>query len=191
MASGLSSSYTRRRRIEWPTMDRNIWDIIHSREADSNAANSNLEIPETARALVVRELSKCDTRQGFVPDLQIYDQSAEWNADLHWLSTMIVRTGVQLDKLFETIEASGFLGEFEREAFEYYQVQPKGLQIAQNTKENEGQLLPDGTISPKRMQLDSGYPMGLTQTPKSLRLRSETAKTSLMPLRRHSEMQRA
>ncbi|ODM16366.1 hypothetical protein SI65_08366 [Aspergillus cristatus] len=133
-----------RRRIEWPTPDANIRDIIASDQACVNTANT--PISETFKAIAEQELKKCDTRRGSRSDLGV-------------LATMIVRSGTELPKLFETIHASGILGPSIEE--EYEQSMGSGLDttISQNPQELAGVLGPDGHPFLVRTILDFGCRM--------------------------------
>lgn len=74
---------------------------------------------------------------------------------------MIVRSGVQLDKLFDTIEASGFLGAFHHEQRQLFNENLTPLLITQNPSENRGQLSADGSVDPNRNQFGFWLPHGL------------------------------
>ena len=54
-------------RWEWPTGDQDTWQPIQGDPASE-------QVPQSAKALVDGELSKCDAFTGFVPDLQVFDQ---------------------------------------------------------------------------------------------------------------------
>ena len=56
-----------RRRMEWPTGDQSTWQMIQGEPASE-------QVPQSAKALVDGELSKCDASTGFVPDIQVLDQ---------------------------------------------------------------------------------------------------------------------
>lgn len=68
-----------RRRIEWPTPDANIRDIIASDQACVNTANT--PISETFKAIAEQELKKCDTRRGSRSDLGVYEELFLRNPD--------------------------------------------------------------------------------------------------------------
>lgn len=53
--------------MEWPTVDQNALQIIQGDPVSE-------QVPQSAKALVDGELSKCDPSTGFVPDLQVFDQ---------------------------------------------------------------------------------------------------------------------
>lgn len=62
----------RRRRIEWPTEDDVIWNVLRS-EPGSYTLNP-IPLPATAEALVKGELDVCDTRSGFIHDIPVFNQ---------------------------------------------------------------------------------------------------------------------
>lgn len=53
--------------MEWPTGDQSTWQMIQGEPASE-------QVPQSAKALVDGELSKCDASTGFVPDIQVLDQ---------------------------------------------------------------------------------------------------------------------
>lgn len=93
------------------------------------------------------------------PCLYERKMSSSWSADIDWLATMIVRSGTELPKLFETIHASGILGPSIEE--EYEQSMGSGLDttISQNPQELAGVLGPDGHPFLVRTILDFGCRM--------------------------------
>lgn len=64
------------------------------------------------------------------------------------LATMIVRCGVELDKLIETIHTSGFLGECDMEELASFKAEHPNLVVTQNMREREGTLGQDGSVDP-------------------------------------------
>ncbi|KKK26856.1 hypothetical protein ARAM_003456 [Aspergillus rambellii] len=95
---------SRRRRREWPTTDQAILDLLRS---DSPAS-----MTDAAKAIVDVELSKCDTRGGFRPDIHVYDQlfmkSTDWVSILRNLYWRARRQSAVWD-VFELLVMRGFI----------------------------------------------------------------------------------
>lgn len=53
--------------MRWPAVDQNAWQMIQVNPVSE-------QVPQSAKALVDGELSKCDPSTGFVPDLHVFDQ---------------------------------------------------------------------------------------------------------------------
>ncbi|OJJ84395.1 uncharacterized protein ASPGLDRAFT_35659 [Aspergillus glaucus CBS 516.65] len=62
----------RRHRIEWPTSDSLIRDTI--------CQDSQL-VTGSAKAVLDSEISRCDPRSGYVPDIVVFDQLYAWSPD--------------------------------------------------------------------------------------------------------------
>lgn len=62
----------RRNRIEWPSMDFFLLPSL-------GAKTPNTPIPPSVKTLLDRELSLCDTNEGYVPDLGVYDETRTSN----------------------------------------------------------------------------------------------------------------
>lgn len=56
-----------RRRVEWPTGDTNVWQVVQGNPETE-------QIPQSSKTLVDEEISKCDTSTGFVPDIHVFDE---------------------------------------------------------------------------------------------------------------------
>jgi hypothetical protein len=72
---------------------------------------------------------------------------------------MIVRSGVKLSKLFETIYISGFLGTCDKEAMERFKKNCPDAKITQNPHDREGILRLNGSVDPQNS--GSGFLMVL------------------------------
>jgi hypothetical protein len=60
---------SRRRRIEWPTLDPSVRDLLRVQESDLPPG-----ITLGAEMVVDEGIAKCDTRRGLIVDMRIYDQ---------------------------------------------------------------------------------------------------------------------
>jgi|ERR1700722_13371596 len=63
---------------------------------------------------------------------------------------MIVRSGVKLSKLFETIYTSGFLGTCDKEAMERFKKNYPDAKITQNPHDREGILGLNGSVDSQK-----------------------------------------
>ncbi|OJJ44447.1 hypothetical protein ASPZODRAFT_145003 [Penicilliopsis zonata CBS 506.65] len=90
-------------------------------------------------------------------------QSACWDDDTEWLATMIVRGGVSVDQLLNTIEASGFLGHcIPAQLEEFKKLYPvESTKLTQNPRDREGTLEADGLVHPSKNILGFWLPHGL------------------------------
>lgn len=59
----------RRRRIEWPTSDALIRDTI---------CQDSQSVTDSAKAVLDSEIRRCDPRNGYVPDIAVFDQLYVW-----------------------------------------------------------------------------------------------------------------
>ncbi|KAN0081995.1 hypothetical protein V8E54_003293 [Elaphomyces granulatus] len=232
---------SRRRRIEWPTVDSVVRDILTQPDDDPPPPEVSVE----AKSVIEFELCKCDTRQGFIPDLCIFDevytktpnwrnilrtlywrarrqsavwdvfellvdrgflhpvcltipvdlhksthasacifrllgcfsfiskdedlalldglplQTSAWDLDIKWLATMIIRSGVALEKLLCTIEASGFLGNCVLKGLESFKQSHSKESLSQDPLCDK--LFPprDGTVDRKDNAFGFWLPHGL------------------------------
>lgn len=64
----------RRRRIEWPTIDEEVRRHLIMEEEEFNPSPPAEYVPESAKAVIDSEYAKCNVREGFKPDLSIYEQ---------------------------------------------------------------------------------------------------------------------
>lgn len=74
---------------------------------------------------------------------------------------MVVRTGVQVDKLMETIEASGFFGKCNPETLEYFKAEHPEFVIHHNPTERIGVLRDDASGEPMNEVFGFWLPHGL------------------------------
>ncbi|PGH05607.1 hypothetical protein AJ79_06774 [Helicocarpus griseus UAMH5409] len=89
-------------------------------------------------------------------------QSVDWFLDIGWLATMIVRSGVQLEKLFDTIEACDFLGHLEEDELKNFRNEYGQITINQDPNASKGLLRPDGTVPPQETTFGFWLPHGLS-----------------------------
>lgn len=78
---------------------------------------------------------------------------------------MVVRSGVELDKLLDTIEISGFLGTCGAAELEEFQRWYPNYTMSQNPRECEGVLQADGSVGPKNNVFGFWLPHGLSTAP--------------------------
>lgn len=104
---------SRRRRIEWPTMDPNVRDLLV--QGDSPQPS---DVSPAAKAVIAEEISKCDTWRGLIVDLGIYDElylrAPNWRQilrALYWRARRRRRLGM-------------FLSYFGAEAFSIHSASP-------------------------------------------------------------------
>ena len=66
------------RRIEWPTVDPSVWSIIRTRNLIV-VSGSPSPVSPAAKSVISSEIARCDARQGFLPDLAIYNEVHFWH----------------------------------------------------------------------------------------------------------------
>ncbi|OJJ46469.1 hypothetical protein ASPZODRAFT_2129488 [Penicilliopsis zonata CBS 506.65] len=66
-------------------------------------------------------------------------QTGSWYDDIEWLATMIVRSGVDLERLFDTIQACGFLGDCSPEELQEFKQEYPDARITHNPRDREAQ----------------------------------------------------
>jgi hypothetical protein len=99
---------SRRRRIEWPTLDPHVRDLLQVQESAPLP-----DITPEAKALVEEEIAKCDTRRGLIVDLDIYDElyvrTPNWRNILRALYFRARRQSAICRDTFELLVNRGFL----------------------------------------------------------------------------------
>ncbi|BDD54705.1 hypothetical protein MAP00_000302 [Monascus purpureus] len=93
---------------------------------------------------------------------KIAEQSSEWDADVDWLATIIARSGADLPKLFDTIRASGFLGEIIPHSLQMFKEMHPMAGISQNPHDREGKLGLNGLPEPMNDIFGFWLPHGLS-----------------------------
>lgn len=100
---------SRRRRIEWPTIDPVICDLLMESETEKPPPP---DVSSSAKTLIDEEIAKCDTRRGLLPDLEVYDElylrRPNWRQILRNLYWRARRQSAIWD-VFELLISRGFL----------------------------------------------------------------------------------
>ncbi|TQB70591.1 hypothetical protein MPDQ_000310 [Monascus purpureus] len=152
-----------RRRIEWPAMDMDIRQSLDQDFADPNTLILASTMSYTG---LVASLLWCfsfvDRDSDMIFQGKIAEQSSEWDADVDWLATIIARSGADLPKLFDTIRASGFLGEIIPHSLQMFKEMHPMAGISQNPHDREGKLGLNGLPEPMNDIFGFWLPHGLS-----------------------------
>ncbi|KAJ5591616.1 uncharacterized protein N7459_001985 [Penicillium hispanicum] len=92
-------------------------------------------------------------------------QSTEWNADIEWLATVIVRSGKNIPEIIKTIHNSRILGPFDEEEYENFREMEPEPRLVQDARDREGKPTVDGHAAPNDNVFGFWLPHGLSEDP--------------------------